>query len=234
MLQNDKVVFSFRGPMGVQVDIGQSIVFLMALILFLNLSGNILNGVIIIAILFGSIYLHELGHAWGNKVQGIPVRRILMHGGGGLCEAARSGTPRERELVVAMGPLVNLALWAIAGITVAVLNQRLAASPTEALENATLFQFIIWIEFFGFINILLFAFNLIPVQPLDGGKLLHLFLLRFMQPPTALKVTGAIGLVAAILWIPSAIFLFMSWGFILFFFPSVKLHWLMFQGRAVF
>ena len=44
--------------------------------------------------------LHEMGHAWGALVQGVPVRRIMLHGGGGFCERARSATAREDELIV--------------------------------------------------------------------------------------------------------------------------------------
>jgi hypothetical protein len=62
--------------------------------------------------LVGSIFLHELGHAWGATVQGVPVRRIVINGGGGFCEQARSATRRQDELIVAMGPIVNLTIWA--------------------------------------------------------------------------------------------------------------------------
>ena len=58
-----------------------------------------------LAMVVGSIFLHEMGHAWGCLVQGIPVTRIVMYGGGGLCERSRSAsrvmvaTPRRRSSV---------------------------------------------------------------------------------------------------------------------------------------
>jgi len=234
MLQNDTVVYSFRGPLGVRVDIGQSIVFLIGLILFLNLQSSLLDGAIFVLILVGSIFLHELGHAWGCKVQGIPVRRILLHGGGGLCERTKTGTARQQELIVLMGPLVNLAIWAIAGIVQYFLLQRLLANPPSVAGDLTMFRVLGYISLLGWINLILFIFNLIPVQPMDGGKLLHLFLLRVTDPRTAVKITGGVGLVASVLWIPAAIVLFMTYGFILFFFPSIPLHYAMMQGRAAF
>lgn len=242
MLQNDNVVYSFRGPLGVQVDIGSSIVFLVGLIMFINLSGSLLNGAILVGILVTSIYLHELGHAWGNKVQGIPVRRIMLHGGGGFCQAAKAGTPRQQELVVAMGPLVNLALWAIAGLLNHMLAARLASSAmvpgvTEELwlaQNGFYVSLYYWIGTFGLINLALFCFNLIPVQPLDGGKLFHLLMLRFTDTRTAYRIAGGVGLVASVLWIPAAIWVFVTVGWVLFFFPSIPLHWAMAQGRAAF
>jgi len=68
-------------------------------------------------LLTGSIFLHELGHAWGTIVQGIPVRRIMIYGGGGFCERSRSASVKQRELIVAMGPIVNLVIWAFASLS---------------------------------------------------------------------------------------------------------------------
>ena len=245
MLQNDNVVYSFRGPMGIQVDIGSSILFLLGLILFVNINGSLVNGVIFIIMLVTSIFLHELGHAWGNKIQGIPVRRIMLHGFGGFCQATRAGTPREQELIVAMGPIVNLVLWALAGIGkwwimaawIGALPDAASGQGAEiAWMEANQFKFQIWsyLNTFAFLNIALFVFNMLPVQPLDGGKLFHLGMLRLMDPRKALRVTGAVGLATSVLWIPAAIYLFFTLGFILFFFPSIKLHWEMYNGRAAF
>jgi len=241
MLQNDNVVYSFRGPMGIQVDIGSSILFLLGLILFINLNGSLVYGVILAAMLVGSIFLHELGHAWGNRVQGIPVKRIMLHGFGGFCQATRAGTPREQELIVAMGPIVNLALWAFAGIGQWAILSNIGepqlvpgASEVWVAQNQFMLTLYSYLSLFGFLNIALFVFNMLPVQPLDGGKLFHLGMLRLMDPRKALRVTGAVGLATSVLWIPAAIYLFMTVGFILFFFPSIKLHWEMYNGRAAF
>ncbi len=242
MLQNDNVVYSFRGPMGIRVDIGSSILFLIGLILFVNLNGSLMNGVVFILMLVASIFLHELGHAWGNRVQGIPVARIMLHGFGGFCQATRAGTPREQELIVAMGPIVNLVLWAFAGIGQwwimnSIVGQGVPdqnALNVLMAQNQLKLQIWSYLNTFAFLNIALFVFNMLPVQPLDGGKLFHLAMLRLMPAPAALRVTGGVGLATAVLWIPAAIYLFMTVGFILFFFPSIKLHWEMFNGRAAF
>lgn len=241
MLQNDNVVYSFRGPMGIQVDIGSSILFLIGLILFVNMNGSLMNGVIFILMLVISIFLHELGHAWGNRIQGIPVRRIMLHGFGGFCQATRAGSARQQELIVAMGPIVNLALWAVAGIGQWWLLSSISGGiPTEAnaeawfAQNQFKLQIFGYLSTFGFLNLALFVFNMLPVQPLDGGKLFHLAMLRLMDPRSALRVTGAVGLATAVLWIPAAIYLFFTVGFILFFFPSIRMHWEMYNGRAAF
>ena len=232
---NGTIISRLRGPWGVPVEIDQSILFLAGLLIYLGLGGGILDAVILCVVLIGSIYLHELGPAWGCRVQGIPVRRVVLHGGGGFCERAATATPREEELIVAMGPLVNLALWALAGLLIWALQVFLVANPGVGFGSMWLVM-----EVFGVlslvatINFALFVFNLIPVQPLDGGKLFQLFLMRIMGRRSAHRVAGAVGLVAAVLWIPAAIWVFVTYGFILFFFPSIKGHYRMMKGDLVF
>ncbi|MEL7183640.1 MAG: site-2 protease family protein, partial [Pseudomonadota bacterium] len=111
--QNEQPIFTFRGPWGVPVEIAPSF-FLLALI-FVGIQPDI-HSVVFFGMVALAIFLHEFGHAWGALVQGQPVRRVVLYGGGGFCEYARAATPRERELMVAMGPLTNLALWALASL----------------------------------------------------------------------------------------------------------------------
>jgi Zn-dependent protease len=159
--------------------------------------------------LIGSIFLHEVGHAWGCKVQGVPVRRIMIHGGGGFCEHARSPSYEQQELIVAMGPIVNLVIWALASL----------AAPMMAPGIAQ------WAVFWlAWINLFLALFNLLPVHPLDGGKLFQLFLLRFLPAGTATRISGGIGLIIAVLWIPGMVWLYFNIGLVLFFFPPVRMH----------
>ena len=117
MFQDNKPIFEFRGPWGVPVQVGASLFLLM--LLFVDFGGaprDFAFDMMFFAILIGSIYLHELGHAWGCLIQGVPVRRVMIYGGGGFCEPTRSGSRSEQELIVAMGPIVNLFLWAVAGV----------------------------------------------------------------------------------------------------------------------
>jgi Zn-dependent protease len=159
--------------------------------------------------LIGSIFLHELGHAWGCRIQGVPVRRIMLHGGGGFCEQSRSASYDQQELIVAMGPIVNLAIWAIASLAVPMVTSGTASWALYWLAQ---------------INLFLALFNLLPVHPLDGGKLFQLLLLRFLPAPAATRISGGVGLVLAALWIPGMIWLYFNVGLVLFFFPPVRLH----------
>ncbi len=207
---NETPIFEFTGPFGVPVQVGGSILLLP--LIFIGLSGgmtSIMYDMIMVGILIGSIFLHELGHAWGCKVQGVPVRRIMIYGGGGFCEQARSASAHQQELIVAMGPIVNFAIWAIASLTYPTLEPGLLLYSVYMLAQ---------------INLFLGIFNMLPVQPLDGGKIFQLVLMRFLPAATSTRIAGGVGLVFAALWIPAAIWMFFTIGLVLFFFPSFRLH----------
>lgn len=228
----ENVIFRFRGVFGIPVEIGQSI-FGFALILFILGAGggNLMGTAIFLAVILISIYLHELGHAWGYRVQGLEVEKIMLYGGGGLCFGAKQANPRQMELIVAMGPIVNLAIWAVAGIARYLLFQS-APGLVNSVFMADLVTLVFQVlSMAALINIWLFAFNMMPVQPLDGGRLFHLAMVRILPPQQALKITGLVGLVACFAWVPAMIVLYLSAGWILFFFPSFRMHRAMMRGE---
>ncbi|MEM9796908.1 MAG: site-2 protease family protein [Pseudomonadota bacterium] len=221
---NEPPLLTLRGPWGVPVQVSPS--FILLALVFVGVQPSI-HSLIFFGMVALSIFLHEMGHAWGALVQGQAVRRVVLYGGGGFCEYARQATPRERELMVAMGPLTNLALWAVASLA--------GGAMVDAYQGggADWHWYAGWyLQTFAGINLVLFALNLIPVQPLDGGKLLYLALLRFLSPGTALRVTGFVGLLIAVAWVPAMIYVWMTWGWALLLFPSVLLHWRMVKGEA--
>ena len=210
MFQDNNVIFEFRGPFGVPVQIGSSIMLLVMVFLFFGSNATqIYYNAIFLALLIGSIFLHELGHAWGTIVQGIPVRRIMIYGGGGFCERSRSASVKQDELIVAMGPIVNLVIWALASLSLPYL-------PAGQLMWA--------VNTLAWINLFLAGFNMIPVMPLDGGKLFQFALMRIMSPGMATRVSGGVGLVIAVLWIPMMMLSYFTFGLVLFFIPPIGLH----------
>jgi Zn-dependent protease len=74
-------------------------------------------------------------------------------------------------IVAAAGPLANLALFIIAGLTYRALSHLGLIAAGGGLEN--------FLRALMEIDIVLFAFNLIPLPPLDGSK----FLLLALQGP---------------------------------------------------
>lgn len=213
MFRDSTPIFEFRGPWGVPVQIGSSIILLPLIIInFYGTPRDLAYDLMFLAILLGSILLHELGHAWGALIQGVPVERIMIYGGGGFCEQKRSATRNEQELIVAMGPIVTLALWAGAGLLYPAI-----ADP----EIRWVIETIAWVN--GFLAIM----NLMPVHPLDGGKLFELTLHRLLPAEAAITISAAVGLAMSVLWLAFLALMFAAMGLVLFFLPSPRLHWRM-------
>jgi Zn-dependent protease len=78
---------------------------------------------------------------------------------------------RGEAIVAAAGPISNLVLAAAAAIPLRYLNTQPELAAQVPLLVDILFYFV-------FINIVLMVFNLIPIPPLDGSKVLFAFLDR--------------------------------------------------------
>ncbi len=223
MLRDDQSLFYFRGPWGIPIHIGPSI--LLIFFLFVSTSGSARDfgyDLAFVAILIGSILLHELGHGWGALIQNIPVSKIMLHGTGGYCQQARTSTPRESELIVAMGPIVTLVLWAVSRLTA----DWMWASGRDYDNVLWFFETMAWLN--GYLAI----FNLLPISPLDGGKLFELGLLRFMDSAKASRIAGYVGIAGLALFVPFMVLQLHLYAFIVFFLPAVMVNWQKMRGMA--
>ncbi|MFD2705158.1 M50 family metallopeptidase [Salibacterium lacus] len=110
-----------------------------------------------ILLLFTIILLHELGHAAAALHYQWRIRRISLLPFGGMMETDEYGTrPLREEAVVALsGPLVHLPL--------ALLSYSLQGAAFWGSADHALFMHY---------NISILCFNMLPVHPLDGGRLL--------------------------------------------------------------
>ena len=122
---------------------------------------------------FGSIVLHELGHAFVSRRQGVEVTRIDLWFFGGLATRSRdSQTPGEELKVAAAGPIVTFLIaalclglgWAIVGAS------RFWHSATLSGNNSVA-PALLLLSWLGTINAILLVFNLLPALPLDGGRI---------------------------------------------------------------
>ncbi|VEF47476.1 stage IV sporulation protein FB [Bacillus freudenreichii] len=133
-----------------------------------------------LSILFMIVMIHELGHAAAAHFFSWKIKRILILPFGGTCEVDEHGNrPIFEELViVAAGPLQHIWLAAAAA--------ALASTGLITKDSALLFH-----KF----NLMIFLFNLLPVWPLDGGKLLYLTLSVKKPFLNAMKETIIISLI---------------------------------------
>jgi stage IV sporulation protein FB len=120
-----------------------------------------------------SVLLHELGHCSVAGRYGIPASSIMLSPLGGVaCLDGRDLSPGEELAITAAGPAVSLLLSVVASA----LGRWLPAGPRSLAE--------LLCE----VNLVLFAFNLIPAFPMDGGRLLRAVLhWRLGDLPTATR-----------------------------------------------
>jgi Zn-dependent protease len=121
---------------------------------------------------FGSILLHELGHAVAATRNGIGITGIQLWIFGGMARMDREADRPSTELKVALaGPLVTLAI--VVALTV---GGIIAVGPEEFRDAAVLEStagvsgVIAMVAWLASINLLVLVFNLIPAFPMDGGR----------------------------------------------------------------
>lgn len=115
--------------------------------------------------LFGIVLVHELGHWTAAHMYGWRVKKVMLLPFGGVAEVEELGTvPASEEIMVALaGPLQNALMILIA------LIMKLGGADSE------------WWDYFLYANALIGSFNLLPVLPLDGGKIMQ-GLLSYIMP----------------------------------------------------
>lgn len=137
--------------------------------------------------IYMSVLLHELGHATAAQRYSSGVTEIRLWAFGGLAALSdETNHPRTEFLVTAAGPAVTLAL-AITILPIAVLTTSLT-SPF-----VTTFLTIV-----GLGNVAMFVFNLLPVFPLDGGRLTRSLIAKRMGYERATLVTTKFGTYAGL------------------------------------
>jgi Zn-dependent protease len=121
---------------------------------------------------FGSIVLHELGHAFAAVRNGIGISGIQLWIFGGMARMDREADSPGTELKVALaGPLVTLAI-----IVVLTLGGIAAVGAQEFKEAAVLETdsgvsgIVAMVAWLATINALVLVFNLLPAFPMDGGR----------------------------------------------------------------
>ena len=113
------------------------------------------------AIFFISVLVHEVAHSIVAQMNKINVNNITLYFLGGVSETAEEAHTPEAELRMAVaGPLTSIALGIIfyGGY---LLGGFLPMAVIAVLQYA------------GYINLVLAAFNLIPAFPMDGGRVLR-------------------------------------------------------------
>lgn len=112
--------------------------------------------------LFASVWTHEMGHIWAGRRCGIETKTITLRGLGGLAHLeAPAANPRHEIRIAAAGPVTHLG-WLL-----------VLVPATLTLRGANEHEIWFWmLEGFQRLQIFLMVFNLLPIYPLDGGRVL--------------------------------------------------------------
>jgi Zn-dependent protease len=143
---------------------------------------------------FAIVLMHEFGHVLACRSTGGKSERIILWPLGGVAEVdpPKRGSAMFWSLIA--GPLVNVGLFVALIVPAAFALQLGESSAAAQLVNYVVGA-----------NIVLLIFNLLPIYPLDGGRILHVLLSGPMGDLKALRVTTIVGVVGAVGLIPVAI-----------------------------
>ena len=192
MIRSSCEVMRIRGvPVRIHWTFGALFVLLVGLTARRGGFAAALEDAILVLALVACVVLHEIGHTVAARRRGIAVREINLYPFGGVTVFSEPFSPGRTEVLIALaGPAVNLSigvlLFAVTGGRVAI--PGLPGEPAFSLSR-TLF----WA------NILLGLLNLMPVLPLDGGRILRSLLAGRIGEARASRLVANLGQVLGVI-----------------------------------
>lgn len=127
-----------------------------------------------VIISFLLVFMHELGHTLAAYFFGYHVEYIEIFPFGGVAKISESigVDPWQEIIIAAAGPFTSF-LLALFGYQ---------ASAMLSIQQE-------WIAFYIIANLVIGFFNLLPIIPLDGGRILRAYLAYFVGFKRATKVS---------------------------------------------
>jgi stage IV sporulation protein FB len=162
----------------------------------LMLIGSVITGYLLEAVtLFGIVFLHEMGHVVAAKSFGWNVKEVQLLPFGGVAVVEELGAvPAHEDLIVALaGPLQHV--WMI---FFAIIMRLLNPVSTE------------WWNYFIEVNLMIGLFNLLPVLPLDGGRVLQSLFGYMMPYHRSIFYTTVLSLVLSVIVIGLCVYQFIT------------------------
>ncbi len=154
---------------------------------------------VLIVLLFTCIVLHELGHSLTARHYGIGVSRILLLPIGGMAQFDSIPRQPRRELLISLaGPAVNF--------SIVLLLLLFLPWPRDWGGDSIEFSARGLGDLLLRINLIMGGFNLLPVFPMDGGRILRALLAMRWPYLKATFWAAAVGKVLAVVGIGFGIF----------------------------
>jgi len=160
--------------------------------------------VLLLACLFGVVLVHEFGHCLACRWSGGAANEILMWPLGGLAFCMPRDRWTSHLFTAAGGPMVNvvllvvlvptIGLWTGAWWGVAIPNPLDLTLPAEVSEPWLLMA----LYLLNTVSLILLLFNLLPIFPLDGGRILQTLLWPRIGYVRSMRYAVRVGYVGAI------------------------------------
>jgi len=158
---------------------------------------------------FGSILLHEFGHAFVALRNGIGISTIRLWIFGGVAQMDREADGPGTEFKVAIGGPVVTALISIVLVAIGI-----AVSGTSAFSDAVRLQVgadtggvMAMIAWLAAINVIVLFFNLLPAFPMDGGRVVRAIAWKITgKRSSATRFAAGLGRIFGYLFIVLGIF----------------------------
>ncbi len=161
-------------------------VFFPLMLLIFSLNLGLTLGLVVAGLLFVSVLIHEFAHVFAARLTGGDADEIVMWPAGGLAICETAPTFQSEFLTPAAGPLSNLLIGLL-------MLPLVSSSPDlgAAFHPLTLPASFSGMPAWGdlpllilAINIKLVYLNLLPIYPMDGGRMLRAVCARFWDPFT--------------------------------------------------
>ena len=160
--------------------------------------------------LFAVILLHEFGHCFACRRKGGTADEILLWPLGGLATCNPPERPSAHLWTALGGPLVNVAIIAVLTPAIGIWTGgwwgRAIPNPLDLggmIQRADFGEDLVgWAQMFAFLTNyiawVLLLFNLIPMFPLDGGRILQAVLWRRVGYAASMRIACRAGIVGAV------------------------------------
>ncbi len=167
--------------------------------------------------LFVAILVHEMAHALVSNILGLRVEKISLFIFGGKTQVEGFPDRAVTDLLMALaGPAINLFLF-LALILLAKILGWLHVPESVIMA----------LNYGAYVNIILVLFNMVPIFPLDGGRVLRALIWRFNgNCQSATKIAAMTGDICGYIMILGGLYLIPAGEYLI-------AVWLVFNGWYV-
>jgi len=134
---------------------------------------------------FIAVLVHELAHTFVARKFNLPVSSVVLDFLFGSAGIDTTYTPYGQTILIAVaGPVSNLLLSGLGWLVL-----QSGGSDTFLTDFLTTFTYY---------NFLLFLFNMLPIYPMDGGRISKAICQWFTKPSIGRRINGYISVISSI------------------------------------